>query len=420
METPKLLWLKENLPESWQRTSKYLDLSDFLSYRATGEDVRSLCTVVCKWTYLGHEHKWDETFMKLIGLEELIGQNYVKIGSKVRPAGDSIGSGLCSQSAQEMGLKEGTKVAVGIIDAHAGGIGVLGAVLPADDGDDDDVPVDAEEIEKRIAVISGTSTCHMASSRKPIDVPGVWGPLYSAMIPDFWLSEGGESTTGYLIDHIINSHAASVAMRAKAAQKNMSIYAFLNVCVSELSQKYNLSHHSLLTKNLHILPYFHGNRSPRADPQAVGVISGAKVASDLEVDLILNYYATIQAIAHGTRHIIASMNANGHKISTIFMTGGNSKNDLFVSEHADVTGCRVVLSKEQEAVLLGSAVLGSVAGGIYKTVIEGMKHMCNAGQIILPTKGDNGLVEKYHKAKHDIFLKMYDHEMEYRSIMSDF
>ncbi|CAH2042841.1 unnamed protein product [Thlaspi arvense] len=51
-----LLWVKENMPESWAMVFRWMDLSDWLSYRATGDDTRSLCTTVCKWTYLGHAH----------------------------------------------------------------------------------------------------------------------------------------------------------------------------------------------------------------------------------------------------------------------------------------------------------------------------------------------------------------------------
>jgi FGGY-family pentulose kinase len=49
METPKLLWIKENLPNVWKKV-KFFDLADFLVYSATGVDVRSLCTVTC-WLF---------------------------------------------------------------------------------------------------------------------------------------------------------------------------------------------------------------------------------------------------------------------------------------------------------------------------------------------------------------------------------
>src|SRR5690606_38534399 len=49
---PKLMWLKKTMPASWKRLTRVFDLPDWLTYRATGRDVRSLCTTVCKWTYL--------------------------------------------------------------------------------------------------------------------------------------------------------------------------------------------------------------------------------------------------------------------------------------------------------------------------------------------------------------------------------
>ncbi len=55
METPKLMWLKRHLPQAWSRAGLFLDLADFLTYRATGRLERSECTVTCKWTYLAHE-----------------------------------------------------------------------------------------------------------------------------------------------------------------------------------------------------------------------------------------------------------------------------------------------------------------------------------------------------------------------------
>jgi ribulose kinase len=54
METPKLRWLRRNRPDTWRRTAHWFDLADYLTWRTTGSIDRSLCTTVCKWTYLGH------------------------------------------------------------------------------------------------------------------------------------------------------------------------------------------------------------------------------------------------------------------------------------------------------------------------------------------------------------------------------
>jgi ribulose kinase len=45
----------------------------------------------------------------------------------------------------------------------------------------------------------------MAVSEKPVFVPGVWGPYFGAMLPSYWLSEGGQSAAGSLVDHVIQS-----------------------------------------------------------------------------------------------------------------------------------------------------------------------------------------------------------------------
>ena len=68
-------------------------------------------------------------------------------------------------------------------------------------------------------LICGTSTCHMAVHKLPLFVPGVWGPYYSAMVPGYWLSEGGQSATGKLVDHVIDTHPATTQLRAKIGKE---------------------------------------------------------------------------------------------------------------------------------------------------------------------------------------------------------
>lgn len=66
-----------------------------------------------------------------------------------------------------------------------------------------------------IGLICGTSTCHMAVSSNPVFTTGIWGPYFSAMVPNMWLNEGGQSATGKLIDHIIDSHPATKEIEKK-------------------------------------------------------------------------------------------------------------------------------------------------------------------------------------------------------------
>ena len=86
----------------------------------------------------------------------------------------------------ELGLTTGCRVATGLIDAHAGALGVLGAA--AADG--------PAALDRQIAMIAGTSTCHMALSAEARPVPGVWGPYLGAVLPGLWLEEGGQSASG--------------------------------------------------------------------------------------------------------------------------------------------------------------------------------------------------------------------------------
>lgn len=396
METPKLLWLKENLPQTWQHAAHFFDLPDFLVYRATNTDVRSLCSTVCKWTYLGHKQAWDDSYFQQIGLEDLVAEKYVKIGTQVRPIGEAVGQGLTQQAAQELGLLAGTAVGVSAIDAHAGGIGLLG-----------------DNLNNGVALISGTSTCHMAVSKEPNFVPGVWGPYYSAMIPDMWLAEGGQSATGALIDHIIFSHTKSFELKQQAKKDGSSVYELLNLKLTELAHK--LDFPALLTQELHVFPDFHGNRSPRANPDLCGMISGLKLSDTVE-ELALLYLATIQALAYETKHIITTMNENGFNIDTILACGGGVNNPVLLQEHADITNCPIILPAEKEAVLLGSAILGAVASGKYSSVVKAMQAMSKVEKIIQPKITEK--IMQYHAAKYKVFLEMYADQMKYKEIMA--
>lgn len=390
MELPKIKWIKRHLPGQYSRVARFFDLADYLVYRSSGLDVRSICTKACKWTYLAHENRWDIQLLETIELSDLMIEE--KIGSAIIDLGVPAGK-LTATAAKELGLTTKTTVAVGMIDAHAGGVGIIG-----------DLP------ESTLAIIGGTSSCHMAVSKKPVFVDGVWGPFWGAMVPGMWLSEGGQSAAGSLIDHVIKDNAFYPELMTMTREQHCSKYEILNKEVARLEAE-----NPNFSANFHLLGYHHGNRSPRANPYLKGMVSGLSLNRDL-TELARIYLAAIQSVSYGTRHIIEAMNNAGHQITRIHMCGGGTKNPLWLREHANATGCEITLSGEDEAVILGSAMLAATASGEFTEMTSAMESMSSIGAVIKPQPE----TKAFHDAKYKVFHEMYEDQMKYKTMMNAF
>lgn len=384
METPKLLWLKENRPETYARAWQFLDLTDFLTWRATGDLSRSICTVTCKWTYLGHERAWDRSYFDAIGLGDLASDGFSKIGANVVDAGSALGEGLSSVAAEELGLRAGTPVGAGLIDAHAGGIGSVGAK-------------GGGGAEVNLAYVFGTSSCTMTTTRDPVFVPGVWGPYYSAMVPGVWLNEGGQSAAGAAIDQLLEFHPHASEAHAEAARNEQSLPSWLAQRAERvLAGDTNVAK---LADGLHVVPEFLGNRAPHADPHTRAVIAGLGMARDLD-SLVALYIAGLCGIGYGLRQIIKAQARAGATIDQIVISGGAGRSELIRQLLADATGVRLAAPAAEEPVLLGAAILGAVAAGAYSDIPTAMQHMSSFARIFEPQGGE---VQELHDTRFSIF-----------------
>lgn len=385
MELPKVLWLKQRFPERYARTWRFFDLADYLTWRLAGADTASVCTLTCKWNYLAHENRFSATLLTAVGLDDLLG----KVPAKVLPLGSAAG-GLSQAAAAELGLSAGITVATGIIDAHAGGLALVSTA-----------PLGS------LAIIGGTSNCHMVVNPDPVMVPGVWGPYYGAMLPGWWLGEGGQSAAGALLDWTLRQSDAWPLLEATAKDDNRNLYAVLNDWTADLERR-----EAYPARNLHVLSDHHGNRSPRANPHARGAVVGLTLETGKDA-LARLYLATLQALAYGTRHIIESMNAAGHKIERIIMCGGGTKNPYWLRENADATGCEIHLVSEEDAVTLGAALLGAVAGGAFPTLPDAAARMVRPGGSV-KARPDT---KAFHDAKYAVYLQLYETMERCRSAM---
>lgn len=388
MQIPKLMWLKRHQPDQWAKASYFFDLADFMTWKSTGSTSRSRCTITAKWNYLAHEqHGWREDFLHRIGLPDL--RHRGTLPDETVPVGAPIGN-LCARAAADLGLDTGCVVSAGMIDAYAGALGVLGQFAG-----------EPRALERQLALIGGTSSCVVAFSREKKFGFGMWGPYYEAVLPGHWLVEGGQSATGALLDHLVRLHSAGGDPTPATHQRIVTRIRELRAIEGDE-----------FAARLHVLPDFHGNRSPLADPHGLGVISGLSLDATFD-SLCRLYWKSCVAIVLGIRHVIDKLGECGYALETLHVTGGHLHNPLLMELYRDVSGCRVVVPKMSDAVLLGTAMAAAVAGGLHADIAAAGKGMHPGGEELHSNPARRALYDREYRR----FLALYRHRDELEKIV---
>jgi len=282
-----------------------------------------------------------------------------------------------------------------------------------------DIPAnDKSQVFTRLAAVAGTSTCHLAMSPEPVFVPGVWGPYRDVLIPDYWMAEGGQSATGELLKHVIETHPAYSQAISIAESYNTNIYDYLNQHLKDLQVKANAPTISYLGRHFFFYGDLFGNRSPIADPSMTGSVIG--LSSDKSLDgLAIYYYATMEFIALQTHQIVSTMNEAGHSISSIFMSGSQCQNDILMSLMASACDMPVLIPRYvHAAVVHGAAMLGAKAASANKEgkteeLWDIMDRMSKPGKAVLPST-DEGEKELL-MVKYKVFLEQCESQRRYRA-----
>jgi ribulose kinase len=200
------------------------------------------------------------------------------------------------------------------------------------------------------------------------------------------LNEGGQSATGALLEHILDWHAEG---RHLGGNRHERVVARVEELLA--------AEGPALVRDLHVLPDFHGNRSPLADPLALGAIQGLTLDSSFD-SLARLYYATAIGIALGNRHIVEVMNRAGYAIDHLQLTGGHAANPTLVQLYADAADCVVVLPSEADGVLLGTSVVASVAAGLHPSIEAAGRAMVRPGAEVRPEPARRAFFDQRYRA----------------------
>ncbi|MDL2236244.1 xylulose kinase [Christensenellaceae bacterium OttesenSCG-928-K19] len=371
----KALWVKENEPELYSKAEHVFECTDWLTYRLTGRLTASIDTISPRWYYNREEGGWPESFYSEIGLLDVL----KKFPDEILDMGTLVG-GLSKEAAADLGLVAGTPVGEGGADAFVGMIGLN--VVKAGS----------------IALITGSSHLALGLTEKEMHSKGMWGAYPDAVVPGLYLVEGGQTSSGSIVNWLKENYCGNIAQIATA--QNKSIYDILNEEASKLP---------VGSEGLVALDYFQGNRAPHADPDVRGMFYGLSLKHKPQH----MYRAIIESICFGTESIMQSFREGGMNPDGIYISGGAVKSSLWVQMHADVCNLPFYIPEVVEAPCLGSAILGSVACGAHESIVSAAASMVKVKEVVQPRKEVHEEYQFYYKKYVEVYdiLKDWMHDI---------
>lgn len=333
---PKALWIARNEPEIFKKATTICEYQDYINFHLTGRMVASIGNIAPRWHYRASAGGFPVSLVEKLGIPELA----KKWPREITKLGEVIGP-LTAKAADHCGLMAGTPVAQGGPDAFIAMIG-LGVVKPG-----------------ALAFITGSSHLHLGLSPKPFHGKGIWGTYEDALIPGLHVVEGGQTSTGSVINWYKNLLGDAVS------------YDTLNAEAAALSPG---------ADGLIVQEHFQGNRTPHTDALSRGAITGLS----LKHGRAHIFRAIIEGVAFGSEAIFKAMRANGYRPTEFRICGGATKSDLWMQIHADVSGIPLTLTEVADAPALGSAILAAVAAGHYSSIEEAATVMVKITRQIEP------------------------------------
>jgi xylulokinase len=356
---PKTLWIKKQRPHEFLGAHKLLQATDFIEYKLTGRFVTDWFNA-STFHYDTDRHAWPEKLFNDLGIST------DKLPSVSRP-GEAIGT-VTEWAARDTGLKKGTPVATGGIDAYMALIGI-NALTPGS-----------------VCEVTGSSTCLLApSSHRVTDREGRVHCEKFPLLPNFWITWATMSTTGASLKWFRDNFG-----RTRESYKDMDLEA----------EKTPVGSGGLI-----FLPYLMGERSPIWDTNARGVFLGFSLNNSRSQFA----RAILEGCAFGIRHNLETMNGLGININEIRSCGGAAASRVFSQIKADIIGKPIIIPREIEAPALGAAIIAAISVKTYPDLRTAARKMVHTESRIDTQKP---LKEKYDHC-FEMYKEAYLHLKEY-------
>lgn len=358
----KLKWYKDNMPDVYANTDKFMLLEDFLIYKLTGQIVTNLPLIATTgYLNINTNALYDE-ILQIADLDK----NKIP---RIFKSGTQVGS-LTKWAADELGLTTKAIVTTAGIDQMCTAIG-------------------CGNIKKGVvSEVTGTCLVVAATTDKPVyDMDKKM--TYLKHYDERFLILPYCATAGIIFKWFKDTFCEQESALAKA--QGASVYDILTDMAQQVAAG---------SEGLVLMPHFAGKLSPDTNADATGVFSGVT----LNTTKAHFVRAILEGVAYMLRENIEFIESFGIDIEQIRSVGGGANSDFWNQIKADVTGKRIIKMKHGEAASLGAAILGAVSCGFYDSVEQACEQLIDTNKSFSPNSENAVIYDKYY----EVFTSLYE------------
>ena len=368
---PKIVWLRQNEPETYARVRKILLPKDYIRFRLTGEFATEVSDASGTSLLNIAQRRWSQKMLAALDLtEDMLPKVYES---------PEVSGRISKDAAKATGLAEGTPVVGGGGDQAAGAVG-NGIVRPG-----------------IVSVTTGTSGVVFAHMDEPKMDPQLRTHTFCHAVPGRWhvmgvmLSAGGS----------LRWYRDALAQQEKAVATDCGIDPY-ELLAKEAAQA------PPGCEGLIFLPYLSGERTPYPDPWARGVYFGINLRHG-RPHLVR---AILEGVSYGLRDSLEILRAMGLEISQVRASGGGARSALWRHIQSDVFESELVTINVDEGPAFGVALLAGVGAGIYASVEEACDRTITVTDRTLPNDANAALYDTYYPVYQALYASLKDHFVE--------
>lgn len=361
--TPKILWFKENKPEIFRQTAWFLQSNSYIIYRLTGEITQDLSQGYGLHVFNINSGTYDYQLCEELGIP-------AEMLPPVYPCHQVVGM-VTAEAAAGTGLKPGTPVVAGGLDAACGTLGA-GVIAPG-------------ETQEQGGQAGGMSICVDRALAHPKLI------LSFHVVPGMWLLQGGTVGGGGTLKWFKEQLGTYETELEKRTGRN----AFETF--SELAAGVNPGSDGLV-----FLPYMAGERSPLWDVHAKGVFFGLNYAKT-KAHLIR---AIMEGCAYALLHNLETAEEAGVTAQVLNAMGGAANSEVWTQIKADVTGKVFQVPSSDTATTLGAAILAGVGVGVYRSFQEAVAKTIRIKRIHQPDPANHRVYQRYYQLYRELYHQL--------------